>query len=201
MPATSLPAPDSDKPKPDLAVPAAIPGQVAVLLLFRAGDHHRPRRQPRQQQHESCGVRVLGNLLDGDGQSEDAGTGAAVFLGDAQPEQAGVPEGDEQVFRVLSRLVDLPGASGCTLSLARRRTTSCKAPSSSERSKFTPSTIVGSLCQAAAEIPGRITLRITLLSPLCQAGDNRRRRGESTAPATLLAARQGQAGLAWRRTG
>ena len=67
-------------------------GQVLLLLLLAAGDHHRPGRQPGQQQHERRGVRVLGHLLDGDGQAEDAGARPAVLLGDAQPEQAGVAE-------------------------------------------------------------------------------------------------------------
>src|SRR5207344_2655086 len=82
---------------------------VPLVLLGGPGDHHGPRRQARQQQHESSRVRVLRDLLDGDRQAEDPGATAAVLLGDAQAGEAGVDEEREQVVWVLLALVDLAG--------------------------------------------------------------------------------------------
>ena len=84
-------------------------GQVALLLLLGAGDHDRAGRKPGQQEHQGRGVGVLGHLLDGEGQPEDARARAAVLDGDAQPEQAGVAERLEDVGRVRAFLVDGPG--------------------------------------------------------------------------------------------
>ncbi len=83
--------------------------QSALLLIVVAGDEYRAHRQPGQQQHEGGGIRVLGHLFDGDGQAEDAGTGATQFGGQAQAEQIGVTERLEQIGRVLAGAVDLPG--------------------------------------------------------------------------------------------
>jgi hypothetical protein len=80
---------------------------IALVLLRGPGDHDRPGRQPREEQHERGGVRVLGDLFDRDAQAEDAGSGAPVLLGDAQSGQAGVDEEREEVFRVFLALVDV----------------------------------------------------------------------------------------------
>ena len=66
MPTTSLPAPASDSPKAAPLRPGGDARQVPLLLLLRAGDHDRPGRQARQQQHERARVRVLRHLLDRD---------------------------------------------------------------------------------------------------------------------------------------
>ena len=87
----------------------ADPGQVARLLGLGPGDHHRSGGQAGQQQHEGGRVGVLGHLLDGQGQAEDPGPRAPVRLGNAQPEQAGVAEGLEDVGRVGALFVDGPG--------------------------------------------------------------------------------------------
>ena len=106
---TSLPAWGSDSPKAARSVPVADAGQVALLLLLGAGDHDRPGGQPGQQEHQRRGVRVLGHLLDGQGQPEDPGPRAPVLERDAQAEQAGVAERLEDVGRVGTLLVDGPG--------------------------------------------------------------------------------------------
>ncbi len=82
--------------------------KVAPLLLLGAGDEHGPGRETGEEQHQGGGVGVLGDLLDGDGEPEDARTGSAELLGEAQTEQVGVPEGLEEVVGVLAGQVDLP---------------------------------------------------------------------------------------------
>ena len=67
----------------------------------------KPRRQPREEQHEGSRVRVLRDLLDRDREAEDAGAGAAVFGGDAKTEEAGVAEDLEQILGVFAGVVDL----------------------------------------------------------------------------------------------
>ena len=54
------------------ATPSAMPGRYAPLLLLGPGDQDRPGREPGEQQHEGGRVRVLGDLLDGDREAEDA---------------------------------------------------------------------------------------------------------------------------------
>ena len=44
-------------------------GQVALLLLLRAGDHDRPGRKTSQQQHQCCSIRVLRHLFDGESEA------------------------------------------------------------------------------------------------------------------------------------
>ena len=56
------------------------------------------------------GVAVLGDLLDGEREGEEAGAGAAVLLGDRKAEEAGVSEDLEDVVRVLAGLVEFGGA-------------------------------------------------------------------------------------------
>jgi hypothetical protein len=53
---------------------------------------------------------VLGHLLDGQRQPEDARARPAVLGGDAQAQQPRVAEDLEEVLRVLAALVDLAGA-------------------------------------------------------------------------------------------
>ena len=72
MPATSLPACGLGEPEPGPDLTGGDTGQVALLLVVVAGDEHRAGRQPGEQQHQGGRVRVLGHLLDGDGQPEDA---------------------------------------------------------------------------------------------------------------------------------
>ena len=97
MPATSLPACGSERPNPARSSPVGDAREVAPLLVLVAGDQDRPDRQPGQQEHQGGGVRVLGHLLDGDGQPEDPGARPSELGGQAQPEQVGVPERLEEV--------------------------------------------------------------------------------------------------------
>ena len=80
---------------------AGDPGQIALLLFVVASDQDRARGQAGQQQHQGRRVRVLGHLFDGDGQAQDAGTGAAELCRQAQAEEVGIAEGIEDVLWVL----------------------------------------------------------------------------------------------------
>ena len=79
-----------------------------MLHRLAACDQQWPRRQPGEEEHEGGGVRVLRDLFDGDREAEDAGAGAAVLLGHAQPGQAGLDEELEEVLGILLGEVDLP---------------------------------------------------------------------------------------------
>ena len=102
MPTTSLPACGLGQPEAGPQVAGGDARQVALLLLLVAGDQDRPRGQPGQQEHQGGGVGVLGHLLDGDGQAEDARPRAPELDREAQAEEVGVPERLEDVGRVVA---------------------------------------------------------------------------------------------------
>ena len=95
------------EPGPELALGDT--RKVALLLLLVAGDEDRSHRKPGEQQHQGRGVGVLGHLLDGDGQAEDARPGSAQLHRKAQPQEVGVPEGLEEVRGVVAGGIDLTG--------------------------------------------------------------------------------------------
>ena len=73
MPMTSLPAWGSDRPKAARFEPSAMPRQVALASGRRVpAIMTGPGGQAGEQQHEGRRVGVLGHLLDGDGEPEDA---------------------------------------------------------------------------------------------------------------------------------
>ena len=78
-----------------------------MLLLLGTRNQERTGRQAGEQQHERSRVGVLGDLLDGDGQPEDPGTGTAVRLRDAQTGETGLHEEFEEVLGVLLAQIDL----------------------------------------------------------------------------------------------
>jgi hypothetical protein len=81
---------------------------MTPLLLLGAGDHHRPGRQPGEQEHQGSRIGVLGHLLNGEGQSEDACARTSEFHRDAQAEQPGVAKRLEDICRVRAVFVDGP---------------------------------------------------------------------------------------------
>ncbi len=103
MPATSEPAPGSERQNEARWVTRGDTRQITLLLLFGARDHDRSGRQSSEQQHEPEHVRVLGHLFDGEGETQDARSRAAVLLGDAQPQQVGLREFLEDVLGILAR--------------------------------------------------------------------------------------------------
>ena len=83
-------------------------GQVALLLVVVSGDEDRADGKAGQEQHQGGRVGVLGHLLYGDGEAEDARSGATELRGQAEAEQIGSPKGLEDVNRVVTGGVDLP---------------------------------------------------------------------------------------------
>ena len=84
-------------------------GQVPLLLVVISRDQHRTHGKPGQQQHEGGRIRVLRHLLDGHGETEDSGTRATEFSGQAEAEEVRITECLEDVHRILPGGVDLPG--------------------------------------------------------------------------------------------
>ena len=82
---------------------------VPALLILRSRDENGTGRQPGQEEHQCRRVGVLGHLLDGDGETRDAGAGAAQLGRDAQAEETGGGEHLEEILRVLAGVVDLSG--------------------------------------------------------------------------------------------
>ena len=82
------------------------------LLVVRAAEVDGLRRKRRKEQDQRASVIVLGGLLDGKREREEAGTRAAVLLRDGQPEEAGLSEYAEDVVRVFAALVEFSGARG-----------------------------------------------------------------------------------------
>ena len=151
MPMTSLPGLGLGQAEGGALRARGDAGQVALLLLLGPGDHHRARGQAGEQQHERGGVGVLGHLLDGDGEPEDARPRPAVLLGDAQAEQPGVAEGLEDVGRVLAAGVDLPGPGLHLVAAPGAAPLAWSSASSGERSK----SIAGGYACGAATAPPR----------------------------------------------
>ena len=83
-----------------------------MLLLFSTRNQKRTGREPCQQEHQGSGVRVLGDLFDGDGEPEDACAGPSILDRDAKAEQTGVAKHLEQVLGVFPTAVDVAGARG-----------------------------------------------------------------------------------------
>ncbi len=109
MPATSLPACGLGQTEAGPQVAGGDARQIALLLVVVAGDQHRPHGEPGQQEHQGGGIGVLGHLLDGDGQSEDAGPRPPELHRQAQAEEVGIPERLEEVGRVVAGGVDGAG--------------------------------------------------------------------------------------------
>ncbi len=91
-------------------------GEVPLLLVVVPGDEHRADGQSGEEQHEGGRVRVLGHLLNGQGETEDAGPRAAEFGRKAEAEQVGIAEGVEDVLSGTRRWCRSPAALGLTLS-------------------------------------------------------------------------------------
>ena len=108
MPATSLPGLGLREPEAGAQLTGGDTGQVALLLVVVPGDQHRPDRKTGQEQHQGGRVRVLGHLLDGDGEAEDARARTTELGRQAETEQVGVPKGLEDVRRVVTGRIDLP---------------------------------------------------------------------------------------------
>ena len=195
IPTTSLPAPASERPKRP-ARAGRDSRQEALLLLLRAGDHDRSGRQPRQQEHQGARVRVLRDFLVREREAEDAGPAPTVFLGDAEPEQARIPERLEEVIRILAGLVDI-ACTQADLSRARRRTAWRKTVNS-RRARNPPWEMTRD--GASAPRPGSPRLRRT-----CGAGGRSGavRAGQSAPDAVALTCCESvlEAGLAYRARG
>src|SRR5665213_1504039 len=79
--------------------------EVALLLFFGTGDHDRPRRQSREEQHQTEHVGVLRDLFNRERETHDPGARAAVLLRNAEAEEIGLSELVEEVLGVLSRRI------------------------------------------------------------------------------------------------